>query len=1134
MTSQIIPQPREFWMPDKSAKSCFKCEKGFKAFRRRHHCRYCGLIFCSKCTQKNRKLYDGTCISRSCDHCFTLMNNSIEQLPSSQTLPEEPRNHSASGVEDFSEFDAIDNLETLDDLAPPENSQQEVRVNELRTEMQSYRSDPLEEQANKFLEVRINDLVQQYGVSGHWLKKIEYFVKTAVSNVCPSTHYRHDYMDANKYIRIVKANWEDHSLCNYVNGIVFSKNTAHRKMPTQFRAPKILFLLGRAEFVNKDDYMPMDKLINQEDSYTKILIRKIQSFSTSVVVIEKGTSQEILSILTKLKITAIINVKKKLMEQIARVTQGQVLSSIDQISHIRDYLGTCDEFCIKRIGKNNYAFFENSDDCSLGGTIVISGPDQSELKAVSKVIRQLIREYRNVRLERSFFMQCGIEIQPRIFLDFHSSYLKTKHLVVCANRMCMKPQTHNISYYSEDDKSLGEFIQAVSKKVDDKCESGCSQIWNFHRFYFLGNGGAVKVTLLKTTNHQESSEIVMNKECKICKVRREDISVILNKASWEYSFHKFLDNFFHNSTNLHLSKKCRHQFYEGARFCFMVNSVRVIIEKETFNTYEFHKTKATTNKYYEDLLKQKFEELVGYGKELLNSLLKRSKEILVSIGNETTEFKAKQSDWEIIRNEVMEASDEIALCIGKLYELDFSTYKTTLQIETSRRALFLECCKIKVSLENSVANTKRLKHGEPIKFPQKQSISEKLRISTTPRHSMSAQEEEVLAVSSFVDSIDIQVIPAVDPFKKYDDILNESAFKYLQKGNLTLPLTRDKSCVPVYDEDLLSFIAYTLKSNAYCEQVLDSLECDGEINEFIETELLSESEKHFSMEVATEFQEISGKSETRNLYGPTMSFGITVFYPRQFHAIRLHLCGTVEKFIESIAMSQSQITELGKSGATFMLSHDNKYILKVVEEKEFRMFLDLAPNYFRHICKNFFHLMPSRLVKTLGAFRIHQKNLKTGKNKTDWMLLFENLGYQMPKKNLVYDLKGTCNQSRRVKDGKKQTKMDLNFLDDLSGMPIFLSPETKRIFDAGIWNDTLFLAKQNVVDYSLLLMICPETGKIEAGIIDYLQQYNFEKAVESKYKKVVRTELPTITHPVTYKERFRSQLINGFFLSLEY
>ncbi|KAK3088070.1 hypothetical protein FSP39_014286 [Pinctada imbricata] len=38
---------KQYWMPDSSCKECYDCGDKFTTFRRRHHCRICGQIFCS-------------------------------------------------------------------------------------------------------------------------------------------------------------------------------------------------------------------------------------------------------------------------------------------------------------------------------------------------------------------------------------------------------------------------------------------------------------------------------------------------------------------------------------------------------------------------------------------------------------------------------------------------------------------------------------------------------------------------------------------------------------------------------------------------------------------------------------------------------------------------------------------------------------------------------------------------------------------------------------------------------------------------------------------------------------------------------------------------------------------------------
>jgi FYVE zinc finger len=45
------PKEQErLWIPDSIVISCYACEETFSFFRRRHHCRVCGHVFCHPCS----------------------------------------------------------------------------------------------------------------------------------------------------------------------------------------------------------------------------------------------------------------------------------------------------------------------------------------------------------------------------------------------------------------------------------------------------------------------------------------------------------------------------------------------------------------------------------------------------------------------------------------------------------------------------------------------------------------------------------------------------------------------------------------------------------------------------------------------------------------------------------------------------------------------------------------------------------------------------------------------------------------------------------------------------------------------------------------------------------------------------
>ena len=47
--SSIKPDTPFIWVPDANVEQCSYCDVNFTMFNRKHHCRFCGKIFCSEC-----------------------------------------------------------------------------------------------------------------------------------------------------------------------------------------------------------------------------------------------------------------------------------------------------------------------------------------------------------------------------------------------------------------------------------------------------------------------------------------------------------------------------------------------------------------------------------------------------------------------------------------------------------------------------------------------------------------------------------------------------------------------------------------------------------------------------------------------------------------------------------------------------------------------------------------------------------------------------------------------------------------------------------------------------------------------------------------------------------------------------
>ena len=77
--------------------------------------------------------------------------------------------------------------------------------------------------------------------------------------------------------------------------------------------------------------------------------------------------------------------------------------------------------------------------------------------------------------------------------------------------------------------------------------------------------------------------------------------------------------------------------------------------------------------------------------------------------------------------------------------------------------------------------------------------------------------------------------------------------------------------------------------------------------------------------------------------------------------------------------------------------------------------------------------------------------------------------------------KGFVEQEDQNESGR--VLLDGNFLDYTTGFPLPLEDLSKHTLHKAIHNDTLFLSKSEIVDYSILCGICDETNEIVVGII---------------------------------------------------
>ena len=89
--------PKTEWVKDSLVTACEKCEKRFSQYRRRHHCRSCGHVFCWECADlkyellvpaKNGGHQKDPKSLRVCHTCYDTLQ---DKEPAANTLAARPR-----------------------------------------------------------------------------------------------------------------------------------------------------------------------------------------------------------------------------------------------------------------------------------------------------------------------------------------------------------------------------------------------------------------------------------------------------------------------------------------------------------------------------------------------------------------------------------------------------------------------------------------------------------------------------------------------------------------------------------------------------------------------------------------------------------------------------------------------------------------------------------------------------------------------------------------------------------------------------------------------------------------------------------------------------------------------------------
>ncbi|XP_004626775.1 1-phosphatidylinositol 3-phosphate 5-kinase [Octodon degus] len=255
----------------------------------------------------------------------------------------------------------------------------------------------------------LQQLLHNDSLSPSWRDIIVSLVCQVVQTVRPDVKNQDDDMDIRQFVHIKKIPGGKKFDSVVVNGFVCTKNIAHKKMNSCIKNPKILLLKCSIEYLYREEtkFTCIDPIVLQEREFLKNYVQRIVDVRPTLVLVEKTVSRIAQDMLLEHGITLVINVKSQVLERISRMTQGDLVMSMDQLL-TKPHLGTCHKFYMQIFQLPNeqtktLMFFEGCPQ-HLGCTIRLRGGSDYELARVKEILIFMTCVAYHSQLEISFLM----------------------------------------------------------------------------------------------------------------------------------------------------------------------------------------------------------------------------------------------------------------------------------------------------------------------------------------------------------------------------------------------------------------------------------------------------------------------------------------------------------------------------------------------------------------------------------------------------------------------------------------------------------------------------------------------------------------------------------------------------------
>ncbi|VDO95350.1 unnamed protein product [Heligmosomoides polygyrus] len=416
---------RQYWMPDSTGKECYQCEERFSTFRRRHHCRLCGQIFCAKCCNVH---VPGSALGSSFfQHLRVLLFevNAEASSPLWNSIRTVLQDEEESGPDWFRYMDAPDVLTSVKDDT--------VSCSVFRL-------------FHTILSHSFHRLYVHCQRRYRWKPIILKLVKEVAATVKVDVAKRRDNMNIVSYVHVKKLFVaEEEPQAELIWGVVCSKSVVHESMADPLKDASIMIVAGSVEYERVQGRLStLEPILNQEGEFLSKQVERILSRRPSVLLVEGSVSRLAADLLREAGVRLVVNVSG-ILHRVARSTGADILPSSDA-QLIQQNIGFCPYFAQRTVafrdGRNKLLLVR---ECRQGGAICADA-------GIERIILFLTSVFYSSRLERAFLNMFNIRVA-----------YQTSNCEVCESR---KESVDQDIEKSDFEKALTESVLTASPFID--------------------------------------------------------------------------------------------------------------------------------------------------------------------------------------------------------------------------------------------------------------------------------------------------------------------------------------------------------------------------------------------------------------------------------------------------------------------------------------------------------------------------------------------------------------------------------------------------------------------------------------------------------------------------------------------